>query len=119
MKRVVWMLPLLVAGCGVANHYPPVGFMDAPAIEFRNAEGVGRWCNSPQAAGAFAEANFRSCRDGLLAEGYREIGPWCGGAAPTAGESAAAAVLGGIPGLLAANNRSAHYAACEQRQPSQ
>ena len=104
-----------LAGCGIANEHPPSGFMDAPAIEFRNTEGVGRWCS--QGSGPLDGAQFRACRERLLAEGYREIGPWCGGSAPTGGEVAAAAVLGGISGVAVANARAARHAECQQRTP--
>lgn len=117
MRGVGFLVLVTMTGCGVANHHPPAGLMDAPAIEFRNAAGVGRWC--PQGSGPLDGAQFRACREQLLAEGYREIGPWCGGSAPTGGEVAAAAVLGGISGVAATNARAARYAECQQRQASQ
>lgn len=115
---------LTLAGCGVANHHPPVGLWDAPAIEFRNEAGVSRYCSIPNAPGMFAEANFRSCREGLLADGYREVGPWCGGnGAPSEGEAAAtvaaSALTGGIVGAIGASRlmtaRREHAEACQRR----
>lgn len=115
--RAIGIALLLLTGCGVANHHPPVGLMDAPAIEFRNAEGVGRWC--PQGNRPLDAAEFRACRERLLADGYREVGPWCGGTTPTGGEVAAAAALGGISGVMTTQDRAAHQRACEQRQATQ
>jgi hypothetical protein len=115
MRAVVLAVGAALSACGVANHYPPDGVMDAPAVEFRNAEGVGRWCTSPDAPGALSAANYRSCRDGLLAEGYREIGPWRGGPAPTAGSAALNVLAGGIAGVAMASAQSAHHRACLAR----
>lgn len=61
-------VPRAVAGCAVADHHPPTSSLDPLMVEFRNSEGVGRWCISP----AFAETNYRGCRDSLLASGYHE-----------------------------------------------
>lgn len=118
MKRIILIgagFGALV-GCAVANQHPPVGLMDAPAIEFRNAAGQGRWCTSPDAPGVLSGANYRACRDELLASGYREIGPWCGGAPPTSGETAAAVLLGGVSGAITSSVRASHHANCQQRQ---
>lgn len=119
MRAFGFAMLLALAGCGVANHYPPIGLLDAPAIEFRNAEGVGRWCTSPDAPGALSGANYRACREGLLADGYREIGPWCGGPAPTAGSVALSVLAGGIAGAAIAGAQSDHHAACQRRAAAQ
>lgn len=118
---------VMLTGCGVANHYPPTGLLDAPAVEFRNAEGLGRWCTSPDAPGALSAVNYRSCREGLLADGYQEIGPWCGGTPPTEGETAAivalSAVTGGLLGAISAarltDSQAAHHTACQRRAAAQ
>jgi hypothetical protein len=110
---------LTVAGCGIADHHPPTSSLDPPTVEFRNAEGVGRWCISP----AFSETNHRSCRDSLLASGYREVGPYCAHQVEDgafSGNVAAWAALGGIGGAISASRmnsaHAAHRAACQQRQ---
>lgn len=117
MMKFAWLVfgAFGLSACAIVDPHPPTGFMDAPAIEFRNAEGVGRWCPGPDAPGMFSKANFRACREELTARGYQEIGPWCGGEAPTGGETAAALLLGGIRGLVTAQARAAHHAACQRR----
>ena len=95
------------------------GFMDPPSVEFRNAEGNGRWCISPDTPGLLADSVYRACRDNLLSDGYREIGPWCGGAAPTSGDSLGAFLFGGFMGVATVNARAAQYEACQQRQAAQ
>jgi len=115
MRTVVLAVVVALSGCGVANHHPPDGVIDAPAIEFRNAERAGRWCTSPDAPGALSAANYRACRDSLVADGYREIGPWCGAPAPTAGSAALNVLVGGIAGVAMASAQSAHHQACQAR----
>ncbi|MBR0682216.1 hypothetical protein GXW74_17125 [Roseomonas eburnea] len=127
MRAVGFGVAVVLAGCGVADHYPPSSPMDAPAIEFRNAAGEGRWCTSPSVPRAFAEAQYRSCRDSLLAGGYREIGPWCGARAPTEGETATSVALsalgGGILGAVNAGRladvQRIHYEECQRRAAAQ
>ena len=115
MQKIALLIAGLgLVGCGVANEHPPSGLMDAPAIEFRNAEGRGRWCS--QGSRPLDAMEFRACRERLLAAGYREVGPWCGGAAPTTGDTVAAIALGGISGAAAINARSARQAECEQQR---
>lgn len=104
-----------LGGCSMASPFPPRGFMDAPAIEFRNAAGEGRWCPVSNAPGVLSEANYRACRDEVTGRGFQEVGPWCADAAPTAGETAAAALLGGIRGLVTAQARAEHHASCQNR----
>jgi hypothetical protein len=91
MRLFVISAALLLAGCGVAQRHPPQN-LDPPAVEFSDSEGTRRWCTSPH----YSEASYNSCRASLLADGYREIGPYC--AQPEAHTMATNVALGALGG---------------------
>jgi len=117
MFRLMFIMPIVLAGCGVAQHHPPAN-LDPPAVEFTNAEGVRRYCTSPH----YSESNYRSCRSSLLSDGYREVGPYCSQPEPAgmATNVAVNVLFGGVGGAIAAARmqeaHAAHRTACQQRQ---